>query len=121
MMSPVEEIRATVEEFEDRIEVKTDRRYKLIVQDPRGHLACFLMDEDMIDTLPLYSYEIHDQEKKIIEGETDDHGHFIHENFPADHYILITNGQEYLIPTLQEDDDPYHIRVIGEKGSSANH
>ena len=87
---------------------------RITVEVPRGALACFLLDEDMIDVLPFYPYEIHDANGRILEGETDESGYFYHADLPADHYIPKVNDIDYVIPTLQEEDEPYHIRVLGE-------
>jgi len=86
-------------------------------QPPRGILAGFLFDRDMIDVLPGYPYELHNQSAKILEGETDEYGYFRHDDLIADHYVLKVNGGDYLLPTLQEEDRPYQLRVVGELGS----
>jgi hypothetical protein len=85
-------------------------------QPPRGILAGFLTDRDMVDVLTFYPYEIHNQTGKVLEGETDENGYFRHDDLVADYYVLKANGVEYTLPTLSEEDRPYQIRVLGELG-----
>jgi hypothetical protein len=115
-MSKVKQLSYDENEVQKGFSGSTGKSYEVTVEIPKGSLACFLLDEEMSDVLPNYPYEIHDKKGKILEGETDEFGYFYHGNLPAAHYILKVNGVDYVIPTLQEEDEPYQVRVLVEKG-----
>jgi hypothetical protein len=103
-------------EVQQGFEVSTGKQIEVTIEIPKGSLACFLLDENMFDVLPYYPYKIHDINGKVLEGETNEFGYFYHENLPAAHYSLRVNDINYVIPTLQEEDEPYQVRVLGEEG-----
>jgi hypothetical protein len=115
-MSDTKQFRYNEGEVQEGFVASTGKRFEVTIEVPRGSLACFLLDEDMFDVLPFYPYEVHDKNGKILEGETDEFGYFYHGNLPSAHYILKVNGIDYVIPTLQEEDEPYQVRVLDEKG-----
>jgi hypothetical protein len=114
-MSKVKQFSYDENEVQKGFSGSTGKSYELTVKIPKGSLACFLLDEEMSDVLPNYPYEIHDKKGKILEGKTDELGYFCHNDLPSAHYTLKANGIDYVIPTLQADDEPYQIRVLGEK------
>lgn len=115
-MSNIKKVTLNESEVQTGIKSSTGKKVEITIEIPRGTIACFLLDEYMYDILPDYPYEIYDQNKKILGGETDEYGYFYHENLPAKHYILKVKGIEYILPTLQENDEPFQVRVIGEEG-----
>ena len=114
-LSDVRPVTCDDTEIKAGLAVSTGKKFEIAIEVPKGHLACFLLDEDMIDVLPHYAYEIHGRNGKILEGETDEYGYFRHDDLPADHYTLKANDVDFEIPTLQEDDEPYQIRVLGQQ------
>lgn len=101
-------------EISDGIEVTSGNIVQIIIEIPLGNLAGFLLDEEMLNFLPDYSYEIYQGEEKIFDGQTDENGYFFHSNLPSDYYELKANGESYSIPTLSDEDSPYQLRVLGE-------
>ncbi len=114
--SQIRQVTCDDTDVQSGVRVPSGAASRITVEVPRGVLACFLLDEDMIDVLSFYPYEIHDESGRILEGETDGSGYFYHADLTADHYTLKVNDIDYVIPTLQEEDEPYQIRVLGEYG-----
>ena len=100
--------------FKDGIICSTGKSFEITIEAPIGNLAGFLLDEEMLNILPNYPYEIYDNGKKLFEGQTDENGYFFHANLPSDYYELKANGESYIIPTLVEYDTPYQLRVLGK-------
>ena len=107
-------------DFKDGIIVTSGKNVDVIIEIPVGNLAGFLLDEEILNILPNYPYEIFDNGKKIFDGQTDENGYFFHPNLPSDYYELRANGESYIIPTLVEEDTPYQLRVLGEPQISAD-
>jgi len=104
--------------LQDGINLVSGNTYKLVVTDIMGILAGYLFDQDMVEILPNYTYEIHDDNQKLYEGKTDENGFFMHRDVPADTYTIKANNQDHLIATIDEVDEPVYIAVLNEEGNS---
>jgi len=114
--SQIRQVTCDDTDVQSGVRISSGAASRITVEVPMGILACFLLDESMINVLPFYPYEIHDESGKILEGEVDESGYFYHDDLPAGHYTLKVNDIDYVIPTLQAEDTPYQIRVLGEHG-----
>ena len=105
-----------VNHLSEGLELSSGKTYNVSFVSATGVLAGFLLDEDMMEFLPDYPYEIYDGSQKIHEGKTDENGFFMHPDIPADYYVLKANGEEHPIVTIQEDDQPLLIGILNEEG-----
>jgi len=68
--SQIRQVTCDDTDVQSGVRISSGAASRITVEVPMGILACFLLDESMINVLPFYPYEIHDESGKIRKGRS---------------------------------------------------